>query len=732
MSEPNSSQNEQAQNSANPPSPSSWFAGWAEFSTEPPVEAAPESAPADPDVPNRVHHVPSNVPTVSNPEAASSTIGSWEEWQPVNFPNAISADAIERQSVYGEAVQGEAASPQLGRPQPGQPQLGQPQPGRSHFIQPQRNTESRNPSSPNTSPNAAPQSGQSVPPTTRRIVPERPSWDVVAPAASEPEAASPNVADLISLIQELNQCNNALLDRVSMLEDALEQQQARAATAIAADQVQATIQPLEQQIVQLTEQLEATQQLSHRQQVLAETVTQELALSRERITQLEQENQLAQQRYEEQAQRLAHSEALVRDLQTRLQRQQRYTLQFKAALERCLEVPAALLDTPGGAIAQPTPQSTPQPWQAPPAAELLSAPSMLPKAATIRPWSAESAESTVPPKLVNVLANQPENAEETAAWLGDVVSADALLPNALLSNEAEQGRVSLPGSSLAQGGIAQEGTDSDLINAEGTESVAPLDEDGDAATVTTNVIAFQFGAGASHSTPAAAGASPALDPTNAAALELNPQASAELRAAELSAAELSVADNVRSLFREFTDLVNEVGSAPSTDPNAETSLWQDLAKLVEVSAEDLVQAGLIDQLAALSTEAIAPDGEIHPTQPADDPSPNTPSPALHGAEESQLQPPSDNSVSRSAASAPIPPMPPRPVSVQPKLLTMPFETHRWAATAAESAAPARPDRSNPEATDPEAAANLAPVVYPTRPSKKLSSLAAIDLPNFPK
>ncbi|MBF2083166.1 hypothetical protein [Thermoleptolyngbya sp. C42_A2020_037] len=718
MSEPNSSQNEQAQNSANPPSPSSWFAGWAEFSTEPPVEAAPESAPADPDVPNRVHHVPSNVPTVSNPEAASSSVGSWEEWQPVNFPNAISADAIERQSVYGEAAQGEAASPQLGQPQP-----GQPQPGRSHFIQPQRNTESRSPSSPNTSPNAVPQSGQSVPPTTRRIVPERPSWDVVAPAASEPEAASPNVADLISLIQELNQCNNALLDRVSMLEDALEQQQALAATAIAADQVQATIQPLEQQIIQLTEQLEATQQLSHRQQVLAETVTQELALSRERITQLEQENQLAQQRYEEQAQRLAHSEALVRDLQTRLQRQQRYTLQFKAALERCLEVPAALLDAPGEAIAQPTAQ----PWQAPAAAELLSAPSLLPKAATIRPWSAESAESTVPPKLVNVLASQPENAEETAAWLGDVVSADALL-----TNDAERDRMSLPDSSLAQ-----EGIDPSLINAEGPESIAPLDGNGDAATVMTNVIAFQFGSGASHSTPAAASASPAPDPANAAASEPPPQASAELRTDELSAAELSAADNVRSLFREFTDLVNEVGSAPSTDPNAETTLWQDLAKLVEVSAEDLVQAGLIDQLAALSTEAIAPDGEIHPTQPADDPSQNTLPLARRGAGESQIQPPSDSSAPQSAAfsppaSAPIPPMPPRPVPVQPKLLTMPFETHRWAATAAESAAPARPDRSNPEVTAPEAKANLAPVVYPTRPSKKLSSLAAIDLPNFPK
>lgn len=688
MSEPTSSQNEPTQNSANLPSPSSWFAGWAEFSTEPPVEAAPEPAPAETDVPNNV--ALNNTPAPNNSigmDAASPPSASWEEWQPVNFPNAISADAIERQSIYSEET-----SPQSGQP------LSE---------QLQHNAES-----------LGGIASRSVLPTTRRISPERPSWNMTTPAAaSEPEAASPNVADLISLIQELNQCNNALLDRVSMLEDALEQQQARTATAIAADQVQATIQPLEQQIVQLTEQLEATQQLSHRQQVLAETVTQELALSRERITQLEQENQLAQQRYEEQAQRLIRSEALVRDLQTRLQRQQRYTLQFKAALERCLEVPAALLDPPSeGAIAQPTAQ----PWQAPAPAELLSAPSLLPKAATIRPWSAEPTGSTVPPKLVNVLASQPANAEETAAWLGDLVSADDLL-----ANEAEGVKADLPDSDPAEAGVKP-----DLSHAEGSESSTPQGGDAVAATVMTNVISLQFGQGAHHPAPAAASASPETEPPNTTTSEPAPQAAAELRAAELSAA-----DNVRSLFREFTELVNEVGSAPSTDRDAETTLWQDLAKLVEVSAEDLVQAGLIDQLAALSTEAIAPDGEIYPKQPAGDPSPDTPSLALHGTDEPQ--PTSGNAAAQSAAfapaaSAPIPPMPPRPVSVQPKLLTMPFETHRWAATVAESASPVHPDGGHSEAADPEAAANLAPVVYPARPAKKLSSLAAIDLPNFPK
>lgn len=727
MSEQNSSQSEQTPNSANPPSPSSWFAGWAEFSTEPPAEATPTPAPLETDAPNQAaadhdyheanlrdmdlsHDMDLSMDLRIDP--VSSPSASWEEWQPVNFPNAISADAIERQSIYGH---GEVVEPQLGRPQSGQSQSGQPPLGSAQFIQPKRQAESFQPMSP----------------TTRRISPDRPSWEVATPAASEPEAAAPNVADLISLIQELNQCNNALLDRVSMLEDALEQQQARAATAIAADQLQATIQPLEQQIVQLTEQLEATQQLSHRQQVLAETVTQELALSQERIKQLEQENQLAQQRYEEQAQRLARSEALVRDLQARLQRQQRYTLQFKAALERCLEVPTALLDTPAEAIARPTDQ----PWQAP-ATERLSAPALLPKVATIRPWSAEATEATVPPKLVHVLASQPTSEEETVAWLGDVVSADSrLIP------ETERNSATLPDSIPAESEA-----EPSLSRAEGSEPAASPGEDAATATVATNVIALQFGQvgqAVSPPAPAVASASPEIDSANTLTNPLTntlipesaatPQSTAELRAADLSAA-----DNVRSLFREFTELVNEVGSAPSTDPNAETTLWQDLAKLVEISAEDLVQAGLIDQLAALSTEAIAPDGEIHPTSSAGDPSPETSSLAQPSADDpQQTSGNAGNAAAQSAAfapaaSAPIPPMPPRPVSVQPKLLTMPFETHRWAAATPEPVSPARPDSHSREAANPEAAANLAPVVYPARSAKKLSSLAAIDLPNFPK
>ncbi|MEB3359070.1 MAG: hypothetical protein VKK04_20255, partial [Synechococcales bacterium] len=76
-----------------------------------------------------------------------------------------------------------------------------------------------------------------------------------------------------------------------------------------------------------------------------------------------------------------------RDLRIRLQRQQRYTLQFKAALEKCLEVPPPSYGatTTDGLIKPPA---------APPLEEALPVealmPPLFPKASTIKPWSSPS------------------------------------------------------------------------------------------------------------------------------------------------------------------------------------------------------------------------------------------------------------------------------------------------------------------------------------------------------
>lgn len=95
------------------------------------------------------------------------------------------------------------------------------------------------------------------------------------------------------------------------------------------------------QVVQLTQELDLAHQATQKQHILAETLSEQLQCSQERVAQLERECALIKQRHDEQLQLVRQTEDSCRDLRSRLQRQQQYTLQFKAALEKCLDVPAA-------------------------------------------------------------------------------------------------------------------------------------------------------------------------------------------------------------------------------------------------------------------------------------------------------------------------------------------------------------------------------------------------------
>ncbi len=61
---------------------------------------------------------------------------------------------------------------------------------------------------------------------------------------------------------------------------------------------------------------------------------------------MERECAIIQTNYDEQSHRLLQSENVCRELRTRLMRQQRQTLQFKAALEKCLDAPVPTGDFP--------------------------------------------------------------------------------------------------------------------------------------------------------------------------------------------------------------------------------------------------------------------------------------------------------------------------------------------------------------------------------------------------
>lgn len=215
----------------------------------------------------------------------------------------------------------------------------------------------------------------------------------------QPESP-PSSTDRLNSLQQQNQ---ALRDRVEYLESALEQSQvalrqeverwqaiALAQTeneriqeqeAIIAEQIQ-YLTAAQRKITHLFQELERSQQNAQRQQILIETLTTEVQVSQERVAQLERECATTQQRYTEQVQLVHQAEHTCRDLRARLCRQQRYTLQFKAALEKCLEMPN--VSSPSNIHATVDPFT--------PSAGRLG----IPKAPPVQPWSAPSDDSADP------------------------------------------------------------------------------------------------------------------------------------------------------------------------------------------------------------------------------------------------------------------------------------------------------------------------------------------------
>jgi hypothetical protein len=206
-------------------------------------------------------------------------------------------------------------------------------------------------------------------------VPQIAPGSQVAPVESFPSPGAQSY-------EELQQQNEQLLDWVSELEESLNQcqtalqfqrQRSQELEAIVAQrQKSESIASLE---ASFNRTLQEAHQQVQKQKILVETLTQQLDNSKDRVAHLEQEYASLQKRFADQTQRLVQSENECRALKTRLSRQQRYTLQFKAALERCLEVSVPLpadIEAPEDckpALPEPVtffPRSSPvQAWSAP-------------------------------------------------------------------------------------------------------------------------------------------------------------------------------------------------------------------------------------------------------------------------------------------------------------------------------------------------------------------------------
>ncbi|MBW4637826.1 MAG: hypothetical protein KME05_06255 [Gloeocapsa sp. UFS-A4-WI-NPMV-4B04] len=151
--------------------------------------------------------------------------------------------------------------------------------------------------------------------------------------------------ELVSLIQVLRSSNTNLSEQVTQLEQALSECQAALQSSRKLEQVaqssltqkQKELATAQEQVKCLSEEMESSCQIAQRQQTLIETLTTELQSSQERFAQLEWENYLTQANYTEKCEQLIQTDNTCRELRTRLNRQQHYTLQLKVALEKCLE-----------------------------------------------------------------------------------------------------------------------------------------------------------------------------------------------------------------------------------------------------------------------------------------------------------------------------------------------------------------------------------------------------------
>jgi myosin heavy subunit len=189
---------------------------------------------------------------------------------------------------------------------------------------------------------------------------------------------------LLALNQELREANNQLYEEVEHLKDdlaesekALQWQKRRSSVAESMlNQQTQELAAAQEQIKSLFQELEKAVQTVQRQENFIETYKTQLQITQQRLAQLERECALLQTNYNEQCQQALQSENTCRELRSRLMRQQRQTLQFKAALEKCLDTPV-----PDESSEETTNHQT---------RFSRKARSLFPNVQPIRPWSAES------------------------------------------------------------------------------------------------------------------------------------------------------------------------------------------------------------------------------------------------------------------------------------------------------------------------------------------------------
>lgn len=237
-------------------------------------------------------------------------------------------------------------------------------------------------------------------------------------------------AELQTRIHDLNRCNEVLLSRVRQLEDALEQsqqalqQEVERSQRITEEEKVAAAQS--HSVAQLLSELEQANASLDRKTILAETLEAQLKTFQERSQQLDGECTALRQHQGDLQQRVQVAEETTADLRSRLQRQQRYTLQFKAALEKCLDT-AVFKHTSHSIESEAADEGHFS------EASSASNPLVMPRSERIQPWSAGETAAQADPQLRALVRTQ----SEPSPSMSEPVPTSAGLPELAMASLAE-------------------------------------------------------------------------------------------------------------------------------------------------------------------------------------------------------------------------------------------------------------------------------------------------------
>ncbi len=142
--------------------------------------------------------------------------------------------------------------------------------------------------------------------------------------------SQPDQTDWMTVVSNLRQINRQLVEQIARLEHSLASSQEALAThkeekqahEITILQQQDELKITHERVGALFQQLETSHQIGQRQQILVETLSQQLEISHAVVSQLETENHEISDQSQQQAEKLAKTEEIALELHRRLQEQQ--------------------------------------------------------------------------------------------------------------------------------------------------------------------------------------------------------------------------------------------------------------------------------------------------------------------------------------------------------------------------------------------------------------------------